>query len=71
MGVDAVVGHSSASLGPSDKSTKKSKAKTTKRKAASQKSAASGGQHTGQFEAILLTSAFSLSQLLWLLLHSC
>ena len=37
VGVDAVVGHSSASLGPPDKALKKSKAKPSKRKAANQK----------------------------------
>ena len=37
VGVDAVVGHSSASLGPPDKALKKSKAKASKRKAANQK----------------------------------
>lgn len=42
MGVDAVVGHSSASLGPGDKAVKKGKAKTSKRKAATQKTATSG-----------------------------
>ena len=42
VGIDAVVGHSSASLGPSDKTAKKIKAKTTKRKAATQKSAGAG-----------------------------
>ncbi len=42
VGVDAVVGHSSASLGPGDKAVKKGKAKTSKRKAATQKTATSG-----------------------------
>lgn len=42
VGVDAVVGHSSASLGPADKNQKKAKAKSSKRKAATQKSTASG-----------------------------
>lgn len=44
IGIDAVVGHSSASLGPSDKTPKKTKAKPTKRKAATQK-AAGAGEH--------------------------
>ena len=39
-GIDAVVGHSSASLGPSDKTVKKAKVKPVKRKAATQKSVA-------------------------------
>ncbi|KAL0038215.1 hypothetical protein WJX79_008569 [Trebouxia sp. C0005] len=42
VGVDAVVGHSAASLGPGDKAVKKGKAKTSKRKAATQKTATSG-----------------------------
>lgn len=37
VGVDAVVGHASASLGPPDKPLRKSKAKPSKRKAATQK----------------------------------
>ncbi|KAA6418998.1 MAG: hypothetical protein FRX49_11101 [Trebouxia sp. A1-2] len=41
VGVDAVVGHSAASLGPGDKAVKKGKAKTSKRKAATQKTATS------------------------------
>lgn len=44
VGVDAVVGHASASLGPPDKPLKKSKAKPSKRKAASQKAGAAAQQ---------------------------
>ena len=49
IGVDAVVGHSQASLGPSaDKPVKKAKAKPNKRKLAPQKgAAAAGAQLTG------------------------
>lgn len=46
VGVDAVVGHSSASLGPPDKALKKAKAKTSKRKAATHKAGAPD-QHAG------------------------
>ena len=47
VGVDAVVGHASASLGPPDKALKRAKTKTSKRKAASQKAAAASSQHAG------------------------
>ena len=63
VGVDAVVGHSSASLGPPDKALKKSKAKPSKRKAANQK--ASTAQQAGARDLFLGCSVllFSVSSI--------
>lgn len=68
IGVDAVVGHSQASLGPSaEKPVKKTKAKPTKRKLAPQKgAAAAGAQLTGVLTSPHSDIILPLSQVVFL-----
>lgn len=63
MGVDAVVGHSSASLGPGDRALKKGKAKTSKRKAATQKTVTSGNSPCCNVATASIFAVYSASGL--------